>query len=402
MPLTEATIKAAKPADKSYKLFDAEGLYLEVSPSGGKWWRLKYRFAGREKRLSLGVYPAVPLLQARKSRDDAKRLLADGIDPSQHRRRDKLAEAIAAGNTFAEVAKVWHDSWSRTRTPKHAAQVWRRLELDVLPKIGGMPIASVETPDIVALTKAVERRGAHDLARRAIQISGQVFRYAIGHGLAKHNPAREINPGDVLAPVRKRNYARVDAGALPQLLRDMDVYGGHVITRLAMHLLSLTFVRTSELIEAMWGEFDLKGAQWRIPAPRMKMDTPHIVPLSRQAVAVLRALQHAGTGEDLLFPGMRDHERPMSNNAILFALYRMGYKGIMTGHGFRGVASTHLHEMGFEHAHIELQLAHEERDKVSAAYNWATYVPQRAAMMQAWADFLDAQRGRPITLPAPR
>ena len=402
MPLTEATIKAAKPADKSYKLFDAEGLYLEVAPSGGKWWRLKYRFSGREKRLSLGVYPAVPLLQARKARDDAKRLLVDGIDPSQHRRRDKLAEAIAAGNTFAEVAKVWHASWSRTRTPKHAAQVWRRLELDVLPKIGGMPIASVETPDIVALAKAVERRGAHDLARRAIQISGQVFRYAIGHGLAKHNPAREINPGDVLAPVKKRNYARVDAGALPQLLRDIDVYGGHVITRLAMHLLSLTFVRTSELIEARWGEFDLKGAQWRIPAPRMKMDTPHIVPLSRQAVAVLRALQHAGTGEDLLFPGMRDHERPMSNNAILFALYRMGYKGIMTGHGFRGVASTHLHEMGFEHAHIELQLAHEERDKVSAAYNWATYVPQRAAMMQAWADFLDSQRGRPITLPAPR
>ena len=217
MPLTEATIKAAKPADKSYKLFDAEGLYLEVAPSGGKWWRLKYRFAGREKRLSLGVYPAVPLLQARKSRDDAKRLLADGIDPSQHRRRDKLAEAIAAGNTFAEVAKVWHDSWSRTRTPKHAAQVWRRLELDVLPKIGGMPIASVETPDIVALAKAVEQRGAHDLARRAIQISGQVFRYAIGHGLAKHNPAREINPGDVLAPVKERNYARVDAGALPRL-----------------------------------------------------------------------------------------------------------------------------------------------------------------------------------------
>lgn len=400
MSLTETAIKSAKPAAKPYKLFDGEGLYIEVVPAGGKWWRLKYRLAGKEKRLSLGVYPEVTLLQARKARDDARRLLASGVDPSQQRRRDKLAESMAAGNTFREVAGVWHASWARTRTPKHAAQVWRRLEVDVLPKIGNMPIATIKAPEIVALAKAVERRGAHDLARRAIQISGQVFRYAIGHGLADHNPARDINPGDVLAPVKQRNYSRVDSGALPQLLQDIDGYGGHVVTRLALHLMSLTFLRTSELIQARWGEFDFEAAQWRIPKGRMKMDSPHIVPLSTQALAVLRALQRVGTGRELLFPGKADHEKPMSNNTLLNALYRMGYKGIMTGHGFRGVASTHLHEMGFDHAHIELQLAHQDRDKVSAAYNWATYVPQRTAMMQAWADFLDKQRGRAITLPA--
>lgn len=402
MPLTDKAIKAAQPGEKIYKLFDGEGLYLEVTPSGSKRWRLKYRVAGVEKRLSFGVYPKVSLQQARADRHDAKQLLMEGKDPGRERKLDKLNDALSAGNAFQSVAKAWHESWSKTRTPKHAAQVWRRLEADVLPKIGHLPVTGIKALDIVALAKAVEKRGANDLARRAIQICSQVFRYAIGHGLAEHNPARDINPGDVLAPVKERNYARVDAAMLPKLLRDVDGYAGHVTTRMAMHLLSLKFVRTSELIQAQWHEFDLEAAQWRIPAARMKMASPHIVPLSRQALAVLRALQQSYTGGHWLFPGKHDHEKPMSNNAILFALYHMGYKGVMTGHGFRGVASTHLHEMGFEHAHIELQLAHQERDRVSAAYNWATYLPQRTAMMQAWADFLDAKRGAPITLPAPR
>ena len=400
MPLTDTAIKAAKPAEKPRKLYDADGLYLEVAPSGGKWWRFKYRIDGKEKRLSLGVYPDVSLLQARKARDDARRQVLEGSDPSAKRQAQKRASAVAADNSFETVARAWHASWARTRSKKHADQVLRRMELDAFPQIGALPISNIRAPQIVAMAKKVEQRGAHDLARRAIQMSGQVFRYAIGHGLAEHNPCGDVQPADVLAPVREQNYARVDVAKLPQLLRDVDDYRGHVRTRLAIHLMALTFVRTSELIKAEWSEFNLAAAQWRIPAGRMKMKTEHIVPLSTQAVAVLQALQRVGTGNDLLFPGGHDHEKPMSNNAILFALYRMGYKGEMTGHGFRGIASTVLHELGQDHAVIELQLAHQERDRVSAAYNHATYLPQRTALMQLWADHLDALRGRPITLPA--
>lgn len=400
MPLTDAAIRAARPADKPRKLFDGEGLYLEVAPSGGKWWRLKYRWAGREKRLSLGTYPDVPLLEARRRRDDARRALAAGADPSAQRKTEKLAAGAAAGNTFEAAARAWHASWQRTRSQKHAAQVMRRMELDLFPRLGALPVTSIKAPDIVAAAKAVEKRGAHDLARRAIQIAGQVFRYAIGHGLAEHNPARDIEPGDVLQPVAEQNYARVAPDRLPQLLRDINAYHGHTRTRLALHLMALTFLRTSELIGGRWDEIDLDGAapRWLVPGRRMKMGTPHVVPLSRQAVQVLRALQRAGTGDVLLFPGNIDHEKPLSNNALLFALYRMGYKGEMTGHGFRGVASTALHEMEFEHAHIELQLAHQKRDRTSAAYNHALYLPQRTLMMQAWADHLDAVRGSPINL----
>ena len=398
MPLTDASIRAAKPAEKARKLFDGEGLYLEVAPSGGKWWRLKYRHAGREKRLSLGTYPDVSLLEARRRRDDAKRVLASGADPSLERKREKMATNAANGNTFESVARAWHESWSATRSEKHAAQVMRRLELDVFPRLGAMPVTEIKALDLVATAKSVEKRGAHDLARRAIQISGQVFRYAIGHGLAEHNPARDIEPADVLKPVVERNYARVTQARLPILLRAINRYEGHPRTRLALHLMSLTFLRTSELIGARWDEFDFSGKRWVIPAARMKIPTDHIVPLARQSVDVLEALKNAGTGDVLLFPGNTDHEKPMSNNTILFALYRMGFKGEMTGHGFRGVASTALHEMGKEHAHIELQLAHQERDRVSAAYNYAQYLPQRALMMQEWADHLDAVRGEGIRL----
>jgi len=223
MPLTDAAIRSAKPAEKPRKLFDGEGLYLEIAPSGGKWWRLKYRWAGREKRLSLGTYPEVTLLEARRRRDDAKRMLVDGADPSAERRSQKMAANAAAGNTFEAVARAWHASWKRTRTEKHAAQVLRRLELDVFPRLGDLPITAIKAPDLVATAKAVEKRGAHDLARRAIQISGQVFRYAIGHGLTDHNPARDIEPSDVLQPVVEHNYARVSPERLPALLQAISL-----------------------------------------------------------------------------------------------------------------------------------------------------------------------------------
>ena len=227
-----------------------------------------------------------------------------------------------------------------------------------------------------------------DIAKRALQTTGQVFRYAIAHGLATRNPAADIKPGDVLGTRKKENYARLDAKELPELLRKIEAYQGTPTTRLAIKLMALTFVRTSELIGARWAEFDLDAKRWDIPAQRMKMKTPHVVPLSTQAVEVLRTLQLLTGGRELLFPGERDHAKPMSNNTILMALARMGYKHRMTGHGFRGIASTLLHEMGFEHAHIEIQLTHQERNAVSASYNHATYLTQRAVMMQNWGDYL--------------
>jgi integrase len=249
------------------------------------------------------------------------------------------------------------------------------------------------------MAKKIESRGALDIARRAWQTCGQIFEYALAHGMVERNPSKDVRPGSALIARKKEHYARIDAKELPELLRRIEAYVGSPYTRFAMKLMALTFVRTGELIGARWEEFDLEAAEWRIPAERMKMRTPHIVPLSKQAVEALRCLRELKGLSDLLFPGERDHEKSMSNNTILKALERMGYKGRMTGHGFRGVASTILHELGFDHAHIELQLAHQERDAVSAAYNFATYLPQRRKMMQVWADRLDALRKGARVLP---
>ena len=266
----------------------------------------------------------------------------------------------------------------------------RRFEANVFPHIGARPVSEIQAPELVAMLKSIEARGVNDLAKRALQTSSQVFRYAIAHGQATRNPATDIKPSDVLASRQKQNLARIDGKELPQLLRHIEGYKGAATTRLAMKLMAMTFVRTTELIGARWVEFDLEAARWDIPAERMKMKTPHIVPLSAQAVNLLKTLQLITGHSVMLFPGERDHEKSMSNNTILKALERMGYKGRMTGHGFRGVASTLLHEMGFDHAHIELQLAHQERDEVSAAYNHATYLKQRTKMMQDWSDYLDS------------
>ena len=398
MPLTDTAIKNAKPGAKTQKLFDANGLYLEVSPTGGKWWRLKYRMAGKEKRLSLGTYPETSLKLARERRDAARALIAEGSDPSEDRKATKAKQIAAANDSFEAIAREWWKNWSTTRTPKHADQVMRRMEVDIFPEIGALPVGKIKAPMLLAMAKKVEARGANDLARRAYQVAGQVLRYAVGHGFIDHNPAASVRPGDVLKPKMERNLARLDPREVPELLCKIDAYDGHARTRMAMQLMALTFVRTSELICARWDEFDLDAKQWRIPAERMKMKTPHIVPLSRQAVQVLEALKLLGNG-GFLFPGERDHEKPMSNNTILYALYRMGYHSRMTGHGFRGVASTLLHELGHRHDLIEIQLAHQERNKVSAAYNHAKYVPQRAEMMQAWADHLDALKAGGKVLP---
>jgi integrase len=390
MKLTDSIAKAAKPKDKPYSLPDGQGLALYVQPSGAKWWRYRYRFNGKGKMLSLGVYPAVTLASARKELARLKEILAQNIDPSIHRQEQKQLEAIARENSFEAVARTWWDNWKSAKSERHAHYVIRRLEADIFPAIGRKPINKITAPILLMAIKKIESRGALDIAKRALSSCGQVFRYAVAHGLSERNPAADIKPSDVLKPTKKTNYARVDQKELPELLRKIEAYEGQPLTRLALQLLTLTFVRTSELIGARWDEID--GRLWRIPAERMKMKAPHIVPLSNQAIIVLEQIKEISDGNPLLFPGERREGKSMSNNTILYALYRMGYHSRMTGHGFRGIASTILHERGYNHDHIELQLAHSKRNAVSAAYDHAVYLEPRAKMMQDWADYLDNMR----------
>lgn len=298
---------------------------------------------------------------------------------------------------FRRIASKWHEHWKDGNSPHHVKATWSRLETNVFPAIGDRLITEIEAPEIVRMVKAIQDRGKLDIAKRALETTGQIFRYAVAHGLAQHNPASEIKPGDILKSRRKENHARVDAKDLPKLLKAIELYQGKHVTRLAMKLLAMTFVRTSELIGARWDEFDEEARRWNIPAVRMKMRTPHIVPLATEAIEVLSLLKQLTENSELVFPGERDPKKPMSNMTILKALERMGYKGIQTGHGFRGLASTLLHEQGWPHEHIELQLAHAPRNAVSAAYNHALYLEPRAKMMQEWASFLEqTQRGGKI------
>uniref|UniRef100_E6PZ58 Putative integrase n=1 Tax=mine drainage metagenome TaxID=410659 RepID=E6PZ58_9ZZZZ len=394
MALTDTEVRKARPAEKPYRLSGAGSLYLWVTPAGGKLWRWAYKHEGKEKLMSFGKYPDVPLALARERHAEARKLLASGLDPMGQRKAAKTAEKVAAENSFRSMASQWFDHWKAEKSAQHVDATRRRMDANIFPLLGARPISDIEAPELVAMVKAIEARGAGDLAKRAMQNVGQIFRYAIAHGYAKRNPASEIRPADVLRPTHKTNLARIDAKELPALLRSIEVYQGTHVTRLAMKLMALTFVRTSELIGAKWKEFDIEAARWAIPAERMKMRDPHIVPLASQAIEVLEMLRTLTGGGEFLFPGDRNAKKPMSNNTILKALERMGYKGRMTGHGFRGLASTILHEQGYAHEHIELQLAHAPRNAVSAAYNHALYLEPRAKMMQDWADFLEqTQRG---------
>jgi integrase len=301
-------------------------------------------------------------------------------------------EKRVTGTTFETVAREWHARWKVDRHERHAHYVLRRLEADIFPEIGSRLVADLPTSAFRDSVKKIEDRGALDIAKRVLQTCGQIMRYAVSNDLTKHNPVADVKPADVLRPYKRRNYPRVGAKELPDLLHAIDGYAGSEHTRLALQLMALTFVRTSELIGARWSEFDLKAARWDIPPQRMKMKTPHIVALSTQALTVLKRLKEISFDRELVFPGDVKPTKPMSNNTLLFALYRMGYRGRMTGHGFRGVASTVLHEQGWPHEHIELQLAHQERNAISAAYNHALYLVPRKKMMQAWADHLDEMR----------
>lgn len=398
MGLTIKEIDGAKPSDKPYKLADGGGLCLLIAPSGAKLWRWRYRFDGKEKMMALGEYPLVTIKEARERHFAARKTLAAGIDPMADRKAEgeaKQREAQAlqreAENSFENVARKWWKWWSIGKSPRHADTVSRRLETDVFPAFGHKFIDAVSAADVRELMLAIERRDARDVAKRAHETTSQIFRFAIARDIASRNPAADFKPRDILAEARTENRARVSARELPELLAKMGDYNGDAITRFAMKLMVYTFVRTSEEIEAPWTEFDLDEARWTIPPERMKMKTPHIVPLSRQAVEVLRALKLLTGNGRLVFPGANNKNKPMSNNTILYALYRLGYQNRMTGHGFRGLASTILNENGFDEAHIELQLAHMKRNKVAAAYNHAKYLKQRTEMMQWWADYLDAQ-----------
>jgi integrase len=390
MTLTDVAIRKTKPADKTQRLFDGGGLYLEVSPAGGKWWRLKYRFGGKEKRLSLGIYPDTGLADARDKRDAARKLLAAGFDPGEQRKAVKASGEERAANSFEVVAREWHAKQSATWVELHASRIMLRLENDVFPWLGSRPIADVTAKELLATVNRIVDRGAVESAHRVLQNCGQVLRYAIATGRAERNPAADLR--GALPPVKQTHLAAIiEPNAIGGLLRAMDAYNGSLVTKCALRLAPLVFVRPGELRQAEWAEFDLDGAQWNIPAEKMKMREPHLVPLAPQAVAILRELQALTGRGRYVFPSARSPQRPMSNNAVLSALRRMGYAtDEMSGHGFRAMARTVLDEvLHFRPDYIEHQLAHAVKDPNGRAYNRTAHLPERRKMMAGWADYLD-------------
>jgi len=403
MALTDIQVKAACPREKLYKISDSGGLQLHVSPSGGKLWRYAYRHHGHQKVLALGAYPLISLKEAREKRDNAKRELLDGNDPSELKKAKKKKAQSSVETSFESIAKDWHTHWKSTKNERYAEYVITRLEADVFPDIGHRQIGEITPKDLVGMIKKIEERGSLEVAKRNYNVCGQVFRYAIAHGHSDRNPTAEVRCSDFMKPRQVENYARIEYKELPEFLTKVEAYVGSNLTRLALKLMALTFIRTSELIGARWEEIDFENAVWMVPECRMKKKKrgAHVVPLSTQAIEVLKALKVLTGHSKLVFPGERDHEKPMSNNTILAALKRMGYQGQMTGHGYRGLASTILNEAGFNFFHVEAQLAHLLKNQVAGAYNHAKYMDQRKQMMQWWGDYLDIARGgKPYPFPS--
>jgi integrase len=391
--LTPSAVANAKPRAKPYKLADERSMFLLVTPNGGRLWRFKYRRPDtrKENLLSLGVYPDVSLKRARERRDEARKLLADGIDPGVNRQ----AERNAGADSFEAIAREWYAKHSPNWAVGHGDKIIRRLERDVFPWIGAKPIAHLTAPDLLAVLRKIDARGARETAHRAHQNCGQVFRYAIATGRATQDPTPSLR--GAIPPAQAKHFASItNPDRIGELLRAIDGYTGYYVTRSALQLAPLVFVRPGELRAAEWAEIDFDKREWRIAAERMKMRAPHIVPLSSQAISILREL-HPLTGNGrLVFPSLRTRERAMSENTINAALRRLGYDGdTMTGHGFRSMASTLLNEQGWHRDAIERQLAHAERDPIRAAYNYAEHLPERRKMMQSWTDYLDSLRTSP-------
>lgn len=388
MKLTIRQIDTTKPRDKAFKLSDGGGLYLLVNPSGSKYWRFKYRFAGKEKLLAIGVYPDISLAQARSRREEAKKLLLEGKDPGQERKLEKLSRQLEVESSFEAIAREWYtrrfDRWSVS----YREEMMRTFEKDVFPFIGHRPIKDIKPLELLEVLSKLETRGATEKARKVRQRCGEVWKYAIVTGHAEYNPAPDL--ASALVVHEKEHYAFLMKDELPDFLRTLETYSGSILVKIAMKLTMLTGVRPGELRKAEWSEFDFEKQLWHIPKERMKMGRPHMVPLSNQVIDLLNQLRPITSIHSLLFPGRNDPKKPMSDMALTVLVRRIGYSGRVTGHGFRHTMSTILHEQGFNTAWIETQLAHVDKNSIRGTYNHAQYLEGRREMMQWYADYIDS------------
>ncbi|EPQ4127905.1 tyrosine-type recombinase/integrase [Proteus mirabilis] len=387
MALSDIKIKTAKPLDKPYKLSDSGGLYLIVNRNGSKYWRMKYRFAGKEKMLSIGVYPQVTLAEARNQRDDAKKLLAQNKDPSEQKQLARLEKHLASESTFEAVAREWHASKADRWSLRYRDEIIDTFEKDIFPYIGKRPIAEIKPLELLEALRKMEKRGALEKMRKVRQRCGEVFRYAIITGRAEYNPAPDL--ATALTPPKKQHFPFLTAEELPYFLKDLASYTGSVITKTATKIILLTAVRTQELRFARWQDIDLEKGIWEIPAEVMKMKRPHVVPLSKQVIELFNSLKPLSGHYELVFIGRNDHRKPISKESVNQVIELLGYKGRLTGHGFRHTMSTILHEKGYNSAWIETQLAHIDKNAIRGTYNHAQYMHGRREMMQWYADYMD-------------
>jgi len=393
--LTDAQVRKIKPLDKKKRYSDEKGLYLEVTPSGGKFWRLKYRFNGRESTLTIGSYPEISLAQARRARDEARIQLYNNIDPNavKNQRLQQMDESIL----FKSLAMEWMEDRKAVIKETTYLRDLSVFEKDLFPALGNMPIDQIKGKDVLACAKKIEERGAREMAKRSIPLAGRIFRFAIRKGIIENDPTPHLQ--EALKPRKVKHMARLDISEFPPFLERMDRYHGNPMIKTAIQLMTLTFVRTAELRMMQWDEINFETKLWRIPAEKMKMAQPHIVPLSRQALQLIEGLRPLTGNKQYVFYN-HSIAKPMSSNALLCVIRTMGYNGKMTGHGFRGLASTTLHEQGYMHDAIEIQLAHRVGNAVSQAYNHAQHLEYRVKMMQEWSDFIDSLRGKTMSLPS--
>ncbi len=388
--LTATEVEKAKPKKNLYRIFDVLGLYVEIHPEGGKYWRLKYQFHKKERRLALGKYPEISLLEAREKRDLARKLLAQNIDPIDEKKKQKNDAILSAATTFKSVALEWHEQNKEHWSHGYGVETMNRLERDIFPQIGRRPIADISTPELLLVMRRIEKRGAYEVARRMLQICNQIFRFAVVTGRTRYNPAPDLR--GALRPVKREHFAAIEIKEIPDFLQALERNEARLFiqTRLAIKFLMLTFVRTGEMIGAKWDEIDFEAKEWVIPAERMKMRRPHIVPLAQQTLAILEEMKKLNGKREWVFASQAQPRQHMSNNTVLNALGRMGYRGQMTGHGFRALAmSTIKEKLGYRHEVVDRQLAHAPANKVDAAYDRARFLDDRRKMMQEWADYLD-------------
>lgn len=391
MTLTARQVETAKPKEKSYKLFDGGGLYLEVTAKGSRYWRMKYRFGGKEKRLAFGVFPTVTLAEAREMRNQAKKVLAAGGDPGEVKKEEKAIQKLSTGNTFEAIAREWHKSKADRWSLRYRDEIIDTFEKDIFPYIGKRPIAEIKPLELLETLRKMEKRGALEKMRKVRQRCGEVYRYAIITGRAEYNPAPDL--ATALTPPKKQHFPFLTTEELPYFLKDLAGYTGSVITKTATKIILLTAVRTQELRFARWQDIDLEKGIWEIPAEVMKMKRPHVVPLSKQVIELFNSLKPLSGHYELVFIGRNDHRKPISKESVNQVIELLGYKGRLTGHGFRHTMSTILHEKGFNSAWIETQLAHIDKNAIRGTYNHAQYMDGRREMMQWYADYMDELEG---------